>query len=63
MYYNKLNAQTQHYVLFIDTAKAFDSLDHNYFFAVLDKIGMPTWVINIVKGLMHNARVRPILKG
>ena len=63
MYYNKLNDHKQHFFLFIDTAKAFDSLDHGYLFAVLDKIGMPTWVVNIVKGLMHFARVRPALKG
>ena len=62
-FYNKLNKQQQHYFLFIDTAKAFDSLDHAYLFAVLHKIGMPSWVINVIKGLMTNVRVRPLLKG
>jgi ribonuclease HI len=62
-FYDKLNKQQQHYFLFIDTAKAFDSLDHAYLFAVLDKIGMPSWVVNIIRGLMTNVRVRPVLKG
>jgi ribonuclease HI len=63
LFYNKLNHQKQHYLLFIDTAKAFDSIDHDYLFAVLKRIGMPSWVINVVRGLMTNARVRPQLKG
>ena len=63
LFYNSLNNQKQHYLLFIDTAKAFDSIDHDYLFAVLEKIGMPCWVINVVRGLMTNARVRPHLKG
>jgi ribonuclease HI len=63
LFYNNLNAQKQHFLLFIDTAKAFDSIDHDYLFAVLKKIGMPCWVINVVRGLMTNARVRPHLKG
>ena len=62
-YYNRLIAQQQHFFLFIDTAKAFDSVDHDYLFAVLDKIGMPHWVINVVRGLMTDVRVRPNLKG
>ena len=54
-FYKKLNAQQQHYYLFIDTAKAFDSLDHKYLFSVLDHIGLPSWVINVVRGLMTNS--------
>ena len=62
-FYNNLSKQRQHFFLFIDTAKAFDSLDHDFLFAVLEKIGMPPWVTNIVKGLMTDVRVRPLLKG
>ena len=63
MFYNNLNKHKQHYFLFIDTAKAFDSLDHDYLFAVLEKIGMPSWVTNIIRGLMTDVRVCPLLKG
>ena len=62
-FYDKLNSQDPHFFLFIDTAKAFDSVDHDYLFAVLNKINMPVWVANIVKGLMTNVSVRPALRG
>ena len=61
-FYTNLNNQTQHYFLFIDTAKAFDSLDHKYLFTVLRKIGMPSWLINTIKGLMANVTVSPLLR-
>ena len=62
-FYDKLNEQNPHFFLFIDTAKAFDSVDHDYLFAVLNKIGMPMWVTRIVRGLMTNVAVRPSLRG
>ena len=60
-FYKALLAQQQHFYLFIDTAKAFDSIDHDFLFDVLDKVGMPAWVANIVQGLMHDVQVRPRL--
>ena len=63
MFYSSLLAQQQHHFLFIDTAKAFDSIDHPFLFDVLTKIGMPAWVLNLVKGLMHEVQVRPRLGG
>ena len=62
-FYDHLNKQNLHFFLFIDTAKAFDSVDHDYLFSVLAKSGMPEWVINSVRGLMANTSVRPSLKG
>ena len=62
-FYDNLNNQTPHFFLFIDTAKAFDSVDHDYLFAVINKIGMPMWVTRIIRGLMTNVAVRPSLKG
>lgn len=62
-FYSSLLAQQQHFFLFIDTAKAFDSIDHPFLFDVLAKIGMPAWVLNLVKGLMHEVQVRPRLGG
>jgi len=62
-FYNHLNNQNPHFFLFIDTAKAFDSVDHAYLISVLTKSGMPPWFINSVRGLMANTSVRPSLKG
>ena len=50
-----------HYILFLDTAKAFDSVDHGYIIKVLGKLGLPQWVINFVQGILHDVRVFPIL--
>ena len=36
-YYTALDARRQHYLLFLDTRKAFDSLDHSFILAVLAK--------------------------
>ena len=62
-FYNSLLEQKQKFFLFIDTAKAFDSIDHPFLFDVLKKIGMPAWVLNLVQGLMHEVQVRPRLGG
>ena len=62
-FYTSLLEQKQKFFLFIDTAKAFDSIDHPFLFDVLKKVGMPTWVLHLVKGLMHEVQVRPRLGG
>ena len=62
-FYSSLLAQEPNHFLFIDSAKAFDSIDHPFLFDVLTKIGMPAWVLNLVKGLMHEVQVRPRLGG
>ena len=62
-FYNSLLEQKQKFFLFIDTAKAFDSIDHTFLFDVLRKVGMPEWVLNLVQGLMHEVQVRPRLGG
>ena len=51
------------FVLFVDTQKAFDSVDHDFLNAVLGKIGFPTWIINIVKGLLSRVSVTPVFGG
>ena len=41
--------------------KAFDSVDHNYIFAILNEIGLPDWVITIIKALFNDIRVTPMV--
>ena len=62
-FYTSLLAQKHKFFLFIDTAKAFDSIDHPFLFDLLRKVGMPAWVLNLVQGLMHEVQVRPRLGG
>ena len=45
--------------LFIDTRKAFDSLHHDFIFAVLRHKGFPTWTIQAVRALLHEVKVTP----
>jgi hypothetical protein len=59
-YYSQLSRAQQHYVLFLDTKKAFDSIDHRFIIKVLIKIGMPEWVICLVQGLLHEVAAIPI---
>jgi ribonuclease HI len=60
-YYSSLSKQQQLYVLFLDTAKAFDSIHHDYLIQVLRKQGFPPWFINCVLGLLTDAMVSPFL--
>jgi hypothetical protein len=60
-YYSRLNKKQQIFLLFLDTEKAFDSLDHKFIFQVLGKIGCPGWFINCYKGLLHDVVGTPIL--
>jgi hypothetical protein len=47
------------FVFFLDTAKAFDSIDHNWIHSVLDKAGFPPWVSLFLKSALHNVEVTP----
>jgi hypothetical protein len=53
--YNDLSA----FILFLDTKRAFDSIDHPWIITVLRKLRYPRWFILLVKGLLHKVRVTP----
>ena len=60
-YYSSLSKKEQNFILFLDTKKAFDSLDHQFIYAVLEKIGIPKWFIEVYSQLLWNIWVFPIL--
>jgi len=60
-YYKALDKKQQHYILFMDTRKAFDSIDHSFITHMLKHIGMPDWVINIITNLLSNVMVSPVV--
>ena len=56
---------TQHkaYLLFLDTSKAFDSIDHDFVVAALERLCLPRWVINVVEAMLDNVEVTPVIRG
>ena len=60
-YYKARVKRIQHYILFMDTEKAFDSVHHSFIFAVLKKAGFPSWVSRTLGGLMDSVTVLPVL--
>jgi len=60
-FYSHLKKATQYHILFMDTAKAFDSMSHTFIREAMVQIGLPAWVINTVTGLMHDVKVSPVL--
>ena len=60
-YYQKVQDDLDHFVLFADTAKAFDSIHHDFIIEALIKQGFPEWFTNSVTNLLTAVRVSPSL--
>ena len=58
-FYSRLNRDAQYHILMMDTAKAFDSVSHEFVLEALRQLDMPPWVVTTVSGLLHSARVTP----
>ncbi len=58
-FFEGVKQNTQRLVFFLDTAKAFDSIDHSWALRVLCKAGFPPWVIAFVKGSLSEVKVSP----
>ena len=55
------NNMDDRFLLFMDTKKAFDSIDHDFIHKILPHIGMPAWVCKPVISLMSDVSVIPVL--
>ena len=51
------------FILFMDTAKAFDSIDHIFIHEAIRRTGLPPWFSALVRGLLHSAQVKPAFRG
>ena len=60
-YHQAVDNKTLRIILFMDTKKAFDSIDHEFIHKILHHIGLPEWVTTIVHSLLMNVCVFPVL--
>jgi ribonuclease HI/exonuclease III len=60
-FYSRLRAKEQHYILLLDTARAFDSVSHSFIHACLERVGMPLWVCEMMRGMLDDVQVAPVL--
>ena len=60
-FYSSLGRNEQLFILFLDTKKAFDSIDHDFIFLALEKLGFPPWFVLAVGGLMKHGMVFPAI--
>lgn len=58
-FYTGVEEKIHRLLFLLDTAKAFDSIDHEWILHVLKKVGFPSWVINFVKGSFSQVKVSP----
>ena len=52
-----------YYNLYVDTKKAFDSIHHQFLVKAVQRLGLPTWVVNVIKCMIHEVAVTPIFGG
>ena len=60
-YYTAMRERRLEYVLFLDTRKAFDSIDHSFVHAVVKRAGFPLWLQHIIAALLFDAWVAPVV--
>ena len=52
-----------YFALFMDTAKAFDSIIHKFIHAAIRRLGLPLWLSNLVRGLLCEVVVHYLFQG
>ena len=59
LFYDSIRNRSSNLLFLLDTAKAFDSIDHAWVEGVLAKAAFPTWFRNFVKGSLSGVKVAP----
>lgn len=62
-YFSSLSRNHQLFVLFLDTKKAFDSIDHNFILKVAKRISLPEWILTSIRFFLYEVEVSPVLSG
>ena len=58
-FYEAVKKKENKLLFLLDTAKAFDSIDHDWVSHVLVKVGFPPWFRNFVRGSLSSVKVAP----
>jgi ribonuclease HI len=58
-FYEGFDTNSDRFLFLLDTAKAFDSIDHSWIKYILKLIGFPKWFLNYIKGALSNVSVSP----
>jgi len=58
-FFEGVKRNVQRLGFFLDTAKAFDSIDHQWALHVLAVAGFPPWLLSFVKGSLSHVKVAP----
>ena len=58
-FYQGIALDDERFLFLLDTAKAFDSLDHRWIFFVLEKLSFPKWFTFFVRACLQNVCVSP----
>ena len=60
-FYAGLSKKQQRYVLLLDTARAFDTLAHNFIHLCLKRMGWAVWFCTMIDALLSDVLVIPVL--
>ena len=58
-FYEGVEKNIDRYLFLLDTAKAFDSIDHEWILHIVKRVCFPEWFIRFVKGMLNSVRVAP----
>ena len=58
-FYQGVEGDSERFLFLLDTAKAFDSIDHSWITTVLNHVGFPAWFQRFIKGCLTNVSVAP----
>ena len=59
LFYDSVKEKSSKLLFLLDTAKAFDSIDHSWIKKILARANFPEWFRNFVKGSLKEVKVSP----
>ena len=63
LFYEAVKRKKERILFLLDTAKAFDSIDHQWINHILARVSFPSWVRNFVRAALTGVKVSPYFGG